>query len=192
MGWPTLWRPESTGRDALSSASVMLDASSTFTSVEPTGRPPTILAALGPKMLKLSATATDGAHPYFTPVEHTAMSREILGRGPILAPEVMVVIDPDVSRARDVARSAMARYVVSPNYRENLIRCGFTEDDLDTLSDRLVASIVACGDLQVAVDRVQEHQDAGADHVCIQVLTAGDNLELTVTQWGLLAHAFEL
>lgn len=163
-----------------------------FTAVEPSGRPPTILAALGPKMLKLSATASDGAHPYFTPVEHTVMSRDILGQGRILAPEIMVVIDPDVRRARDVARSAMARYVASPNYKRNLIRCGFTEDDLDTMSNRLVDAIVACGDLQVALDRVQEHHDAGADHVCIQVLTADDNLELTVTQWRLLAQALEL
>ena len=142
-------------------------------------------------MLKLSATASDGAHPYFTPVEHTVMSRDILGQGRILAPEIMVVIDPDVRRARDVARSAMARYVASPNYKRNLIRCGFTEDDLDTMSNRLVDAIVACGDLQVALDRVQEHHDAGADHVCIQVLTADDNLELTVTQWRLLAQALE-
>ena len=263
MGWPTLWRPESTGRDALISAGFMLDATSTlnvatgiaqiyarhpvttaaaqktlfeahdgrfllglgvahkksvegirhldysrpysdmvayldamaeapFTAVEPSPRPPTILAALGPRMLKLSATASDGAHPYLTPVEHTAMARDILGEGPILAPEVMVVIDPDVSRAREVARKAIARYVMSPNYRRNLIRCGFTEDDMDTLSDRLVDSIVACGDLQATLDRVQEHHDAGADHVCIQVLTANDDLELTLDQWRLLARAFEL
>jgi probable F420-dependent oxidoreductase len=167
-------------------------AEAPYTAPEPESKPLTVLAALGPKMLKLSATAADGAHPYFTPVEHTAISREILGEGPILAPEIMVVIDPDVSRARDTARETMAGYLQWPNYSNNLLRLGFTENDMTSMSDRLVDAIVGCGDLDVTLERVQDHLDAGADHVCIQVLTPGNELEPTVEQWRLLAEAFEL
>jgi probable F420-dependent oxidoreductase len=263
MGWPTLWRPESTGRDVLIASSVLLDATSRlivasgiaqiyarhpvttaaaqktlfeahegrfllglgvahassvegirkleyrtpysdmvayleamaeapFTAVEPATRPPTVLAALGPRMLRLSAEAADGAHPYFTPPEHTAMARDILGVGPLLAPEQMVVIDRDLDRARSVARVNMARYLRLPNYTNNLLRCGFTQSDIDTMSDRLVDGIVACGDLDATVKRVHEHLDAGADHVCIQVLVAENDLDTTIEQWRRLADAFEL
>lgn len=263
MGWPTLWRPESTGRDVLIASSVLLDATSRlivasgiaqiyarhpvttaaaqktlfeahegrfllglgvahassvegirkleyrtpysdmvaylqamaeapFTAVEPAAKPPTVLAALGPRMLRLSAEAADGAHPYFTPPVHTAMARDILGAGPLLAPEQMAVIDRDVERARGVARANMARYLRLPNYTNNLLRCGFTRSDIDTVSDRLVDGIVACGDLDATVKRVHEHLEAGADHVCIQVLVAKNDLDTTIDQWRRLADAFEL
>jgi probable F420-dependent oxidoreductase len=263
MGWPTLWRPESTGRDALISASVLLDATSRlnvatgiaqiyarhpvtaaaaqktlfeahegrfllglgvahapsvegirrldystpysdmatyleamadapYTAIEPATKPPTVLAALGPRMLKLSAAAADGAHPYFTPPEHTAMARDLLGEGPLLAPEQMVVIDTDLDNARNVARKNMARYLRLPNYTNNLLRCGFTQSDIDDVSERLVDGIVACGGIDATVRRVQEHLDAGADHVCIQVLVAGNDLDITIGQWHELADAFEL
>ena len=87
-----------------------------YAAVEPSTRPPTVLAALGPRMLRLSAEAADGAHPYFTPPEHTATAREILGKGPLLAPEQMVVIDTDLERARGVARASMARYLRLPEF----------------------------------------------------------------------------
>ncbi len=263
MGWPTLWRPESTGRDVLVAASVMLDATSRlivasgiaqiyarhpvttaaaqktlaeahdgrfllglgvahaasvegvrkleyrtpysdmvayleamaeapYGAPEPAEKPMTVLAALGPKMLKLSAEAADGAHPYFTPPSHTATAREILGEGPLLAPEQMVVIDTDLDRARDTARATMARYLRLPNYTNNLLRCGFTQDDITNVSDRLVDGIVACGDIDVTIDRVQQHLDAGADHVCIQLLTPGNDLDTTIRHWHELAEAFEL
>jgi probable F420-dependent oxidoreductase len=143
-------------------------------------------------MLKLSAAAADGAHPYFTPPEHTAMARDILGEGPLLAPEQMVVIDTDLDRARNVARTNMARYLRLPNYSNNLLRCGFTQTDINDMSDRLVDGIVACGDIDATVRRVQEHLDAGADHVCIQVLVAENDLDITIGQWHELAGAFEL
>ncbi len=263
MGWPTLWRPESTGRDVLVSSSVLLDATTRlvvasgiaqiyarhpvtaaaaqktlfeahqgrfllglgvahapsvegirkleyrtpyadmvaylkamkeapYTAVEPATKPPTVLAALGPRMLKLSAEAADGAHPYFTPPEHTATARAILGEGPLLAPEQMVVIDSDRERARSVARTNMARYLSLPNYTNNLLRCGFTQTDIDDITDRLVDGIVACGDIDVTVERVQQHLDAGADHVCIQVLVAENDLDITIDHWRLLADAFNL
>jgi probable F420-dependent oxidoreductase len=263
MGWPTLWRPESTGRDVLVSSSVLLDTTTRlvvasgiaqiyarhpvtaaaaqktlfeahqgrfllglgvahapsvegirkleyrtpytdmvaylkamkeapYTAVEPATKPPTVLAALGPRMLKLSAEAADGAHPYFTPPEHTATARDILGQGPLLAPEQMVVIDSNRERARSVARTNMARYLKLPNYTNNLLRCGFTQTDIDDMTDRLVDGIVACGDIDVTVERVQQHLDAGADHVCIQVLVAENDLDITIDHWRLLADAFNL
>jgi probable F420-dependent oxidoreductase len=132
-----------------------------------------VLAALGPKMLALARERASGAHPYFVPVEHTAVAREILGAGPILAPEQKVVLETDPAAARAVARNAMAIYLGLPNYTNNLLRLGFTEDDLaDGGSDRLVDAIVAWGDEEAIAARVQAHHDAGADHVCIQVLPA--------------------
>jgi probable F420-dependent oxidoreductase len=142
-----------------------------FMAVGPSERPATVLAALGPKMLKLSAERADGAHPYFVPVEHTAQAREIVGPDAILAPEQMVVLGTDRARALDVARKGMAIYLRAPNYVNNLKRFGFTDDDMaDGGSERLVDAIVACGDVSAAVDRVRAHFDAGASHVCVQVL----------------------
>ena len=102
-----------------------------FMGVGPQERPATVLAALGPKMLRLSAERADGAHPYFVPVDHTAQAREILGPDAILAPEQMVVLDTDRGRALETARKGMAIYLRAPNYVNNLKRYGFTDDDFD-------------------------------------------------------------
>jgi probable F420-dependent oxidoreductase len=145
-----------------------------FMAVGPQERPATVLAALGPKMLRLSADRADGAHPYFVPVEHTATAREILGPEPILAPEQMVVLNTDRAKALEIARKGMAIYLRAPNYVNNLKRFGFTDDDIaDGGSERLVDAIVATGDVDAAAKRVQQHFDAGASHVSVQVL--GDN-----------------
>jgi probable F420-dependent oxidoreductase len=145
-----------------------------FLAVGPAERPATVLAALGPKMLRLSAEKASGAHPYFVPVEHTALAREIVGPDALLAPEQMVVLDTDRARARQTARAGMAIYLRAPNYVNNLKRLGFTDDDVaDGGSDKLVDAIVACGDVEAVRQRVQAHFDAGASHVCVQVL--GDN-----------------
>ena len=142
-----------------------------FMAVGPSERPATVLAALGPKMLRLAGERASGAHPYFVPVEHTAPAREVLGPDRILAPEQMVVLDTDAERARAVARKGMAVYLRAPNYVNNLKRLGFTDDDVaDGASDRLVDAIVAWGDVATIRDRVQAHFDAGANHVCVQVL----------------------
>ncbi len=133
--------------------------------------PTTVIAALGPKMLRLAASAADGAHPYFSPVEHTAAARQILGPGKLLAPEQMVVIDDDLDRARELAVEHMTRYLRLPNYTNNLLRHGFDETDLAGPSTRLIDAIVVCGDIDAVVRRVADHHDAGADHVCVQVLT---------------------
>ncbi len=261
MGWPCLWRPETTGRDALVSCAQMLEATSTmkvatgiaqiharhpltqrnaartlhessggrfllglgvshapmiervrkldyskpytemveylaamaeapFSAVAAEDEPPTVLAALGPKMLRLAASAADGAHPYFSPVEHTAFARETMGDGPLLAPEQMVVIDDDRERATATAMQHMTRYLQLPNYTNNLRRFGFTDDDIAGPSDRLIDAIVVRGSVDDVVARVREHHDAGADHVCIQVLTP--DTEFPMQTWRDLADAFGL
>ncbi|MFZ9016969.1 MAG: TIGR03620 family F420-dependent LLM class oxidoreductase [Ilumatobacteraceae bacterium] len=261
MGWPCLWRPETSGRDAIVSCTQLLEATSTlrvatgiaqiharhplttrnaqrtlhessggrfllglgvshapfieavrkvrydkpytemseylaamqqapFTAVAAIDEPPTVLAALGPRMLQLSAEAAQGAHPYFSPVEHTAFARDVLGAGPLLAPEVMVVVDDDRTRATATARKHMERYLQLPNYTNNLRRFGFGDDDHPGPSGRLIDAIVVRGSIDDVVRRVGEHREAGADHVCIQVLTP--DLEFPMRTWSDLADAFGL
>jgi probable F420-dependent oxidoreductase len=150
-----------------------MDASS-WPQPEPPEPAPRVLAALGPKMLQLAAERTAGAHPYFVPVEHTRQAREVLGPGPILAPEQMVLLETDPVEARRVARGHMRRYLRLPNYVNNLKRLGYTEEDVEgDGSDRLVDAIVAWGDEAAIAARVRAHLDAGADHVCIQPLPDG-------------------
>jgi probable F420-dependent oxidoreductase len=151
--------------------------------------PQRVLAALRPKMLALAAERAAGVHPYFVPVEHTAFARETLGDEPLLAVELAVALETDPTRAREIARIHTSTYVGLPNYTNNLKRFGFTDDDLpDNGSDRLVDAIVAWGDIDAIVARVQAHLDAGADHVCIQVL--GDNpTAVPMESWRLLADA---
>lgn len=259
MGWGAVWRPESTGRDALISSTLWLEScprmavatgiaqtyarhpmttmaatrtideahpgrfllglgvghapmiegvrgldystplsdmrdylaamdAAPYTAQGPEGRPPRILAALGPKMLELSATAADGAHPYFTVPDHTALAREIIGPDKYLAPEQMCVLETDPGRARDIARANMARYLQLPNYTNNLQRMGFEEAEINDISDRLVDAIVVWGDIDTVVARLQEHIDAGADHVCVQALVEDPN-DLPMDDWRHLAEA---
>ena len=131
-----------------------------------------VLAALGPRMLALSGERALGAHPYFVPVEHTERARKLLGSGPLLAPEVAVVVERDPSTARRRARQYMSLYLTLPNYTQNLRTFGYGDDDLaGEGSDRLVDAVVAWGDVGAVAARVREHLDAGADHVCIQVVS---------------------
>ncbi len=132
-----------------------------------------VLAALRPKMLGLAAERTDGAHPYFVTPEHTAQAREILGEGKLLAPEQMVIRETDPSKAREAARKAMGVYLGLPNYQNNLKQFGFTDEDFaDGGSNKVVDAIVAWGDEKAIAQRIQDHLDAGADHVAIQALPA--------------------
>lgn len=138
-----------------------------------------VLAALGPRMLELAAERSLGAHPYFVPVEHTAFARQVMGAGPLLAPEVTVVLERDPARAREAARRFTTGYLALPNYAGNLRRFGFDDDDLaGGGSDRLVDAVVAWGDPETVARRVRQHHDAGADHVCIQVTGGGEGLPL--------------
>lgn len=147
-----------------------------------------VLAALGPKMLELAATRARGAHPYLVTPDHTRYAREHLGEGPLLLPEQTVLLTTDRDEARSVGTDWLRSYLALPNYRNNLLRSGFTEDDVETVSDRLFDAIIAWGDEKTVLNRVQEHLDAGADHVCIQVLTA-DPREFPHDQWRRLAAA---
>ena len=139
-----------------------------------------VLAALGPKMLALARDRAAGAHPYFVPVEHTARARQILGDGPLLAPEITVVMERDPSTARQAARTFTTGYLALPKYANNLRSLGFEEAELTKGgSDRLVDAVVAWGDLDAVVARIRAHHAAGADHVCIQVLSARESFPLT-------------
>jgi probable F420-dependent oxidoreductase len=155
----------------------------------PENEPRRVLAALGPKMLELAAAKALGAHPYFVPVEHTAFAREVLGEGPVLCPEQAVVLSADPEAARAAARQHMTTYLTLPNYTNNLRRFGWGDDDFaDGGTDALVDAIVAWGDEAAIVARVRDHLDAGADHVCVQVL--GENAAaLPMAQWRTLAPA---
>jgi probable F420-dependent oxidoreductase len=167
-----------------------LDAmdSALFMALGPTEDPGRLLAALGPKMLELSATRANGAHPYFTTPEHTATARQVMGDDALLAPEQMVVLSTDADEARRIARAGMAVYLRAPNYLNNLQRLGYGADDVaDGGSDRLVDAIVAWGTAEQIATRVRAHHDAGADHVCVQVLQ--DGMGMPERQWRELAPA---
>ena len=131
--------------------------------------PPRIIAALGPKMLELARDACQGAHPYFTSPEHTAMARQTLGPDPWLCVEQKVVLEEDPENARKVARATAQTYLPLPNYRNNWKRMGMTEADLaDGGSDAFIDATFAWGDAAAIKARIQAHLDAGASHVCIQ------------------------
>jgi probable F420-dependent oxidoreductase len=160
-----------------------------YQAVPPSGKPVRVLAALGPKMLQLAAERADGAHPYNVNPEHTAQARGILGKDPYLCPEQAVVLETDPTKARKIGRDFLAIYLGLPNYTNNFLRLGFTESDFKSGgSDRLIDSIIAWGDLNAVRNRIRAHQTAGADHVCIQVLTA-DPKQLPLAEWRELAPA---
>ncbi len=160
-----------------------------FMAAQPATPPVRVIGALHPKMLALAGARAAGAHPYFVPPEHTAKARAVLGQGPWLAPEQAVVLETDPDTARTIARTHMATYLMLPNYVRNLRALGF--DDADVAnggSDRLVDAIVAWGDLDAIRARVRAHHDAGADHVCVQVLDANPTA-VPLRQWRELAPA---
>jgi probable F420-dependent oxidoreductase len=155
------------------------------------GQPPEVrvLAALRRRMLDLARNRAAGAHPYFVPPEHTEAARVILGPGRLLAPEQTVVLETDPGEARRLARAFCTNYLGLPNYVNNLRTLGYTDDDLTPPgSDRLVDAIVVWGDEATIADRVQTHLNAGADHVCIQVIES-DNTTVPLDAWRRLAPA---
>jgi probable F420-dependent oxidoreductase len=145
-----------------------------------------VLAALGPKVLKLSAERSAGAHPYLTTPEHTAKARELVGNSVFLAPEHKVVLTTDRDEARATGRQTVEHYLGLSNYVNSWLRLGFTEDDVRKPgSDRLIDAVVAYGTPDAIAKRLNEHLEAGADHVAIQVLGGG-------TEETLLAALSEL
>ena len=177
-------RPVERMRDYLDA----MDAAPWRVGGEPPGQPLRFLAALGPRMVDLAAERTDGALPNCVPVAHTVAARRALGHK-LLAPSQFVVLETDPDLARATARKALATYLALPNYRQNLRRWGFAEEDLDGGgSTALVDAIVAWGDEERVAARVQEHLDAGADHVCLHVYPTEDG-RVPREEWRRLAPA---
>lgn len=151
------------------------------------------LAALGPKMLALSAERALGALPYLVTADHTAEARQTLGPDALLAPELKVVLDDDPDRARATARDYLSRYLALANYRNSWLRQGFSEDDLaDGGSDRLIDAVYALGDAAAVRERVEAFHRAGADHVALQVVTPDMSDALPRPAWRALAEALDL
>lgn len=147
-----------------------------------------VLAAIGPKMLSLSAERAGGAHPYLVLPDNTRDAREILGTGPLLAPEQTVILTDDADQARTIGREFLSGYLAFATYADKMLESGFSADDVETVSDRLVDALVVWGDEDAVLRRVDEHLDAGADHVALQVLT-GDMMEFPMRQWRRLGAA---
>ena len=147
-----------------------------------------VLAALGPKMLALSASRARGAHPYLVTPEHTAAARATLGEGPLLLPEQSVIFSDSADEAHSIGTDWLRAYLALPNYANNLLRSGFSADDLTQVSDRLFDAIFAWGNEDAILRRVAEHRSAGADHVCLQVLMA-DPTAYPREQWRRIAAA---
>jgi probable F420-dependent oxidoreductase len=136
-----------------------------------------VVAALGPQVLKLSARRSAGAHPYLTTPEHTAQARELIGPAAFLAPEHKVVLTTNAEEARAVGRKLLPVYFNLANYTNNWKRLGFSEEEVTFPgSDRLIDSLVAYGSPEAIAARLNEHLDAGADHVPVQILTKDENL----------------
>ena len=173
-------------RKPLAAMSSFLDGLDAASTPLPVGK--RVLAALGPKMLDLARDRAAGAHPYNVTPEHTAQARAALGPAALVLPEQAVVLERDPDRARTVAREHLGHYMALPNYTNNLRRLGFGDDDFASGgSDRLVDAVVAWGDVDAIESRLREHRDAGADHVCIQVLSADG--QFPYTAWRELAPA---
>jgi probable F420-dependent oxidoreductase len=155
----------------------------------PGSRPARVLAALAPRMVALAGERTLGAHPYLVPVAHTAWIRGELPAGAIVAPELTVVPDPDPARARELARRDLSLYLSLPNYVRTWLRHGFVDDDVAAGgSDRLIDALYAHGPMERIAERIGEHLDAGADHVCLRVVYAGEE-RMPLPEWQALANA---
>jgi probable F420-dependent oxidoreductase len=146
-------------------------AQAIYQSVPPATPPKTVLAALGPKMLELSAELADGAHPYNIPPEHTQQARARLGGDKFLCVEQAAVLETNPAKARAIARRFLAIYLGLPNYVDNWRRLGFSDPDFaGGGSDRLIDAVIVWGDEKAIRTRIKEHWQAGADHVCVQAV----------------------
>ncbi|MFD0903286.1 TIGR03620 family F420-dependent LLM class oxidoreductase [Actinomadura sediminis] len=145
-----------------------------------------VLAALGPKMQRTAAERSRGVHPYLVPPEHTRRTRESLGDGPLVLPEQTAILCSTRDEARAIGTGWLRAYLSLPNYAGNLLRSGFTAEDVESVSDRLFDALIAWGDEDAIRRRVEDHRAAGADHVCVQVLTA-DQDAFPREEWRRLA-----
>jgi probable F420-dependent oxidoreductase len=163
-----------------------------YMGTQPKTDAPIVLGALRDKMLELSATAAQGAHPYLVTPEHTKRARGVIGPDALLCPEQMVVAVTDAAEARAIARANLQVYMGLPNYQNNLKQFGFEDADFkDGGSDRIVDALVCWGKPEKIAAHIQEHLDAGANHVCIQAFNrsrqAGADEALLETLAGILA-----
>ncbi len=173
-------------RRPLAATASFLDALDSAEQPVPAGA--RVLAALGPKMLELAAARSRGAHPYLVTPEHTRGARQLLGEGPLLLPEQTAILTDDPAEARAIGTGWLNMYLAMPNYANNMLRLGFTADDVASVSDRLFDAIIVWGDEAAVIGRVNDHLAAGADHVCLQVLTANLN-EYPRADWRRIAAA---
>ena len=166
-----------------------LDAMATATKggPDPSEPVPLVVGSLGPRMSRLAADRAQGIHPYFTPVTHTAETRALVGQDVFLAPEQMVILTDDETEARSIAAINAKRYLAMPNYRRMLATQGLSADDMDTFSDALFQAVFAWGDAEACASRVAAHLDAGADHVCVQLLA--ESGDFPAEGWSTLAPA---
>jgi probable F420-dependent oxidoreductase len=177
----------------LAAMQAYLDAmdASPYTAARPTSPDRRMLAALGPKMLELAGERSEGAHTFFVTPEHTGFARGILAGDALLCAEQAVLLESDPDIARSVGRAHTAVYARLPNYQANLRRLGFDDEDFaGGGSDRLVDAIVAWGDVDTVLTRVREHLDAGANHVCVNVLHP-ERRGVPAESWRELAPALE-
>lgn len=183
------WRPPI---EAMSDYLTAMDRTP-LTGPVPVTPAPRVLAALGPRMLRLAAARTWGAHPFFLPVEHTAYAREIVGPDAVLAVHQSVVLEPDRAKAREIARASLAGWleridVVPSRWRMVRQVTGFDESDLaGGGSDRLVDAMVVAGDVDTIASRVAAQFAAGATHVCLGVASAAATPELALRELRELA-----
>jgi probable F420-dependent oxidoreductase len=170
----------------LASMSSYLDGydASPYMAFPPAEPPKRVLAALGPKMLELARDKADGAHPYWTTPDHTEQARKILGADKLLLVEQKVVGTTDRATAHAAAINALNTYRRLPNYRNNWLRLGFTDEEIDANAPRFLDAVVAWGTTEQIKARVQEHVDAGADQVCVQPLDPQNRLG--VVDWETL------
>lgn len=136
---------------------------------EPSVDAPIVIGALRDKMLSLSATLAQGAHPYNVTPEHTKRARAVMGPKALLIPEQMVLAETDPAKARAVARAQLEIYLRLPNYQNNLKQFGFDDADFEKGgSDRLVDALVCWGPPEKIAKHVEAHLAAGANQVCVQ------------------------
>ncbi|GAB3434672.1 LLM class oxidoreductase [Flindersiella endophytica] len=152
---------------------------------------PRIVASLGPKMLELTRERADGTHPFMSPVAHTAFAREVLGPDKLVIPQQAVVLESDAGRAREIARNAVGMAITMPRspYFKNMLRFGYTADDLGQARDNVIDALVACGDEGAIANRVQAQLAAGADHVLVSPATENSSVAEAVDQLERLAPA---
>jgi len=172
-------------RKPLTATGAFLDALDSAST--PLPRDATVLVAISPKMLEIARTRTAGVHPFNVTPEHTALARQALGPTALLLPEQMVAVTTDPDQAHAIARETLSFYLQFSNYTDNLRRIGFGDEDFaDGGSNRVLDALVAWGSPEDIAARVREHRDAGANHVCVQVL--GDPSYLRA-EWRVLAPA---